>query len=225
MNIVRSIMSGIPLAFAYFCLATVTVQVGLGGMMWSKNKLTQEKIIRYTAIVYGLDIADLPTQHSTGPDIEASDEWLTHDQLLTKRVNANAILSDRKVAMKQEAAQIRGLEKELKAERDRRALVRSNFRDYLDNLENQIVIRSLGDVQRTLETLAPKQAKDILLRMLADEGQTAGDDVVRDVVTIVKAMPEGKLAKIQAEFKTEFEQEVLHRLIMEIAELNKGRRR
>ena len=44
-----------------------------------------------------------------------------------------------------------------------------------------------------------------------------------DVVTIVKAMPAGKLKNIQAEFKTDGEQEVLHRLFMEIAELTNGR--
>ena len=92
-----------------------------------------------------------------------------------------------------------------------------------DDLEEQVVIASLGDVQRTLETLAPRQAKDILLRMLEEEGLTEGDDVVSDVVTIVKAMPAGKLKNIQAEFKTDGEQEVLHRLFMEIAELTNGR--
>jgi predicted DNA-binding transcriptional regulator len=157
MNIVRLIMSGIPLAFGYFCLATVAVQVGFGAMMWSKDKLTQDKIMRYTAIAYGLDLADLPTMKPTEPGTDVSDEELTHEQLLTKRVNANDILADRIVAMKQEAAKIRSLEKELKAERNRRALVRSNFRGFLNELEQKVVIDSLGDVQRTLETLAPRQ--------------------------------------------------------------------
>lgn len=224
MNIVRLIMSGIPLAFGYFCLATVAAQVGLGAMMWSKDKLTQDKIMRYTAIAYGLDIADLPTNKPAEPSIDASDEELTHEQLLTRRVNANDILADRKVAMQQETATIRSLEKEVKADRDRRALVRSNFRDFLNNLEEKVVIASLGDVQRTLETLAPRQAKDILLRMLADEGLNQGDDVVADVVTIFKAMPEAKYKKVLAEFKTENEQEVLHRLVMEMAKFNEGNR-
>jgi hypothetical protein len=114
-------------------------------MMWSTDKMTPEKVLRYTAIAYGLDIADLPTKKPAEPGADASDEELTHDQLLTKRVNANEILTDRRVAMKQEAATIRSLEKELKAERDRRALVRRNFRDFLNNLEEEVVIASLGD--------------------------------------------------------------------------------
>ncbi|MDP6553564.1 MAG: hypothetical protein QGG71_02795 [Pirellulaceae bacterium] len=222
MNIIRLIMSAAPLAFGYCCLATVTVQVGGGVMMWSEDKLSQDKVIRYAAIIYGLDISDLPTEKEPEPGTHASDEDLTHDQLLAKRVNANSILIDRKVAMKQESDTIRSLEKELKSERDRRALVRNNFRAYLDNLERQAVIASLGDVQRTLEALSPRQAKDILLRTLEDEGLDEGDDVVSDVVTIVKAMPEGKRKKIWAELKTDEEQEMLHRMFMEIGELSGG---
>jgi hypothetical protein len=215
-------MSAVPLAFGYCCLATVTVQVGGGVMMWSEDKLSQNKVIRYAAIIYGLDISDLPTEIEPDPGTHASDDDLTHDQLLAKRVNANPILIDRKVAMKQESDTIRSLEKELKSDRDRRALVRNNFRAYLDNLERQAVIASLGDVQRTLEALSPRQAKDILLRTLEDEGLDEGDDVVSDVVTIVKAMPEGKRKKIWAELKTDEEQEMLHRMVMEIGELSGG---
>jgi len=224
MNIVGQVMSGIPLVFGYICLATMTVQISLGGMLWSKDKLTPGKVVRYAAIAYGLDIADLPTNKPTEPGPDASDEELTHDQLLAKRVNANDILADRKEAMKKESNTIRSLEKEVKAERDRRALVRANFREFLKNHEKEIVIASLGDVQRTLETLAPRQAKDILLRMIEDVGVDPSDDVLADVVTIVKAMPVGKRAKLLAEFKTDEEQEVLHRMVMESAALNKETR-
>jgi len=222
MNILRLIMSAVPLAFGYCCLATVIVQVGGVAMMWSSDRLTLDKAVRYAAIVYGLDIADLPTRKRHDPDADASDEGLTHDQLLTKRVHANAILTDRKVAMKQEADSIRSLEKELKSERDRRALVRNNFLAYLDDLEKQVVIDSLGDVQRTLESLKPRQAKDILLRTLGDEGLDEKDDVMHDVIAIFKAMPETKLKKILAEFKTQEEQDVLHRMIMEIGAFSTG---
>ncbi len=217
----RQITTMISLVFGYTCLATVAVQVGLGAMLWSKDKLTRGKVVRYAAIAYGLDIADLPTKKPSVLYIDASDEELTHDQLLAKRVNANDILADRKKAMDKEAATIRSLEKELRAERDRRALVRSIFREFLNTKEEEVIVASLGDVQRTLESLSPRQAKDILLRMLADHGLNQGDNVLADVVTIIKAMPTGKRSKIMAEFKTDEEQEVLHQMVMESAALNK----
>ena len=221
MNILRLIMSALPLAFGYCCLATLIVQVGGVALMWSNDKLTQDKVIRYAALVYGLDIADLPTNKQHDPN-SAGDESLTHDQLLTKRVYANSILIDRKLAMKQEADTIRSLETELKSERNRRAQVRKNFLAYLDDLEAQVVIDSLGDVQRTLESLKPRQAKDILLQTLEDEGLDESDDVLHDVIAILKAMPEAKLKKILAEFKTDEEQEQLHRIVIEIGELSTG---
>ncbi len=55
MNILRLIMSAVPLAFGYCCLATLIVQVGGVALMWSNDKLTQDKVIRYAALVYGLD--------------------------------------------------------------------------------------------------------------------------------------------------------------------------
>lgn len=218
---VRILMNAAPLAFGYCCLATVLVQAGGGALLWSQGKLTPEKISRYTAIAYGLDVTDLPPETSTSEKNDDADQDMTHDQLLAKRVSANTMLADRKIAMKQEADTIRSMEKELKSERDRRATVRKNFRSYLDDLEKQVVIASLRDVQRTLENLSARQAKDIILRTLDDEGLDPSDDVMADIVTIIKEMPEAKLKKILGEFKTDQEQEMLHRIVMEIGDLNK----
>ncbi len=223
MNFARLIINAVPLAFGYCCLGTVIVQVGGGVVLWSNGTLSQEKLLRFAAIAYGLDVADLPAEKPPEGSFNESDRDLTQELRLAKRVNDHAILADRKLAMRQEADRIRALEKELKSERDRRATVRKNFRIYLDEQEKQVVIASLGDVQRTLENLSSRQAKDIILRTLEDEGLDEGDDVMQDVVTIVKAMPQSKLKKILGEFKTDEEQEVLHRILMKIRELaNKG---
>jgi len=220
MSFVRLLLNAVPLAFGYCCLATVLVQAAGVTVLWSTGKLTKAKTIRYAAIAYGRDVTDLPAEHTPEITSETSEKDLTHEQLLDKRVNANESLVDRIAAMTQQANTIRSLEKELKSERDRRATVRKNFRSYLDDLEKEVVIASLGDVQHTLENLSPRQAKDIILRTLDDEGLDEGDDVVEDIVTIVKAMPESKLKKILGEFKTAEEQEKLHRIVMEIGDLN-----
>ena len=78
--------------------------------------------------------------------------------------------------------------------------------------------------QRTLENLQPKQAKDTLLRILEDEGKDPEDDVLADVVAIVRSMPQEKLKKILGEFKTEAERTTLHRIMLEIGEIEDGQR-
>ena len=56
------------------------------------------------------------------------------------------------------------------------------------------------DARRTLETLKPKQAKELIAQML--EGKE-----IDEVVMLLAGMPEGKRAKIIAEFKTPAETE------------------
>ena len=87
-------------------------------------------------------------------------------------------------------------------------------------MQRDAVDTSLMEVQRTLEAIQPRQAKDLILRMLEDEGLDSNDDVVADVVTIVKAMPRDKLKRIFGEFKTGEEREKLHRIMVEIGEFH-----
>ena len=74
---------------------------------------------------------------------------------------------------------------------------------------------ALLEVQRTLEAIAPKQAKEQLLRMLA-EAKTPADQPMEDVLRILKAMPLDKRKKILAEFKTPEEIEKLADVLREI---------
>jgi hypothetical protein len=71
------------------------------------------------------------------------------------------------------------------------------------------------EVQRTLEAIAPKQAKEQILRMLA-QPNTAADRPLEDVVRILKAMPLDKRKKLLAEFKTPEEIEKLAEVLHEI---------
>ena len=60
------------------------------------------------------------------------------------------------------------------------------------------------DVRRTLETIKPKQAKELLVLMLEQKEMD-------DVVVLMAGMPDGKRAKIIAEFKTPAEVEQTRR--------------
>ena len=109
----------------------------------------------------------------------------------------------------------------LRSDRERHEFVKTSFEDKLTQLENDATTTALQEIQRTLEILQPKQAKDLLLRFLEDEGLDAEDDVMADVVAIVRTMPQEKLKKLLGEFKTEKERETLHRILLEIGEIER----
>jgi hypothetical protein len=71
------------------------------------------------------------------------------------------------------------------------------------------------ELQRTLEAIQPKQAKDQIMKML-EEYPTEFDQPLQDVVTIMKAMPLDKRRKILGEFKSEPEIEKLAVILREI---------
>jgi hypothetical protein len=67
-------------------------------------------------------------------------------------------------------------------------------------------------VQVTLEAIAPKQAKEQLVKMLQDPKSPANDPM-EDTVRILKAMPLDKRKKILAEFKTPEEVKTLAEIL------------
>ena len=109
-------------------------------------------------------------------------------------------------------------------ERERHEFVKASFEDLLSQLESTASAEALQEIQRTLEILQPKQAKDLLLRILEDEKLQADDDVLSDVVAIVRSMPQDKLKKILGEFKTEAERTTLHKIMLEIGEMENRQR-
>jgi hypothetical protein len=86
----------------------------------------------------------------------------------------------------------------------------------LATLETKATEESLLQLQRTMESMNPKQAKDQIMRMLEASPTRPEDDPLRDVVTILKTMPADKQRKIIGEFKLEDEQERLAEILRQI---------
>ena len=140
-------------------------------------------------------------------------------------MDRSPLLTSRKEAIAREKAAVDDAQRDLKTEAGRYDQLRASFRDLLDKLEKQARESALVEVQQTLEMLPPAQAKDLLLRMLEETNSAEETDVLDDVVQIVQAMGEGKLKKILAEFKTDAEQLVLHRLLVRIGQVEPPRRK
>lgn len=59
-----------------------------------------------------------------------------------------------------------------------------------------------------------------MIDMLQDGNVTPEDDVVEDVLAMIRGMPQDKLKKIFTEFKTEEERMVLNDILLAIGELD-----
>ncbi|NJO37424.1 MAG: hypothetical protein HC871_07105, partial [Rhizobiales bacterium] len=131
------------------------------------------------------------------------------------RLRVSLDLDLRESAIDKSLGDLRNLEKNLKTESDRLDGWKKSFDERLSRLQSAATDTSLLEVQRTLEAIAPKQAKEQILLMLK-EPATAADNPMQDIVTIFKAMPLDKRRKILAEFKTEEEIKQLADILQQI---------
>jgi hypothetical protein len=96
----------------------------------------------------------------------------------------------------------------LQSESKRLDAWKQSFDERLARLQTAATEISLLEVQRTLEAIQPKQAKEQIMKML-QEPQSNVDDPMEDIVRILKAMPLDKRRKILGEFRTPEEVEKL----------------
>jgi hypothetical protein len=218
MNLLRP-LHGLFAALLYLCAATTVAEsVGMG-MLWNQGMLTRDKIANYAAVLYGFDLHDLQRPEAD-PDSDPENAGADH---LMQRVRQHPLVRDRLAAVTSETGSIHDRTNNLRISRERFETVKDSFQDLLSQLETEASESSLQELQRTLEVLQPKQSKDLLLRILSDSPATAEESVLGDVVAIVQAMPQDKLRKIFSEFKTEQERETLHRILLEIGDVNENR--
>ncbi len=177
-------------------------------MLWMKGALTDERLYAMLAALKGIEPATSTQQVSLDPDAEQP----SLQQVLAARTVASLDLDLRENAIDKTLGDLRTLERQLQTESQRLDTWKESFDKRLSDLQKAATEDALLEVQRTLEAIAPKQAKEQLMKMLADE-KTPSDDPVEDIVRILKAMPLDKRRKILAEFKTPEEVEKFHEIL------------
>ena len=217
MKMLRTLFGTVPLGLACVCIATTAIQATAVAALWAGGAVTKDKLVRYAAVIYGLDLTEVRGGEDDDPSEDDTRE-MTRDEILDSRVKSSPLLGDRQTAVVQGTDDTHILFQRLQSDTERFDQLRSRFDTHLAQLELDIRANAIKDLRETLEILQPRQSKDLLLRMLSDEGLDAEDDVVADVVTIIKGLPQDKLKKLMGEFKTATEQEKLHRILMEIGE-------
>lgn len=191
----------------YVCLATVIAE-GILLAYYSKTwQLDRTKLLRMLAIAQGADLESLVGQGGSQHE-EPSTEQVSYNQVLDSQAVKTRNLELREQSLRSGVQQLQTEERRLTEEKSRVQKMREGFQGELFAMQKGSAATGREDVRLTFEALKPKQAKELMIRMMEKE--------LDDVVMLMEAMPEGKRAKIIAEFKTppEVEQigEVLRRI-------------
>jgi hypothetical protein len=179
-------------------IGTTVTLVVLLVMLWWQGVLADERILGMLAALQGIQPA--PAIETTAV-VNTADEQPSLEQIRNSRLRASLDLDLRENAIDKSLGDLRALEESIQTESKRLDDWKKSFDRRLAELQNAAADSSLLEVQRTLEAIHPKQAKEQILLML-QEPASATDNPMQDIVTIFKAMPLDKRKKILAEFKT-----------------------
>ena len=195
-----------------FSVGTVISLAIILAMLWWKGALADERLLGMLAALQGIKPAP-PAQAAVALDSEAEQPSL--DQIRQVRLGASLDLDLRESAIDKSLGDLRTLETQIRAESKRLDQWKTSFDQRVTELQTAATNAALLELQRTLEAIAPKQAKDQIMTMLKDP-TTAADKPMDDIVTIMKAMPLDKRRKILAAFTTEDEIKTLAKILREI---------
>ena len=182
--------------FAAFCVATVIAQLLILGMVGLRGNLHGETVTKAIALFNGIDIsgAQLQKALSNARNVPVP----TYDEVLAQRAQQNLNLEMRDRSVRASIEQLASMQSKLQLDQESFDRRKEAFYNLLDEMSKKGKQDNLGEVQRTLEALAPEQAKSLLVKML--EGQQ-----MPEVVEIIKGMALDKRKKILGEFTSEKE--------------------
>ena len=193
---------------AAVCVATVIAAVVLIMYYAQSWKVNHDRFVQAVAILQGKSFESLlppPPPPKKGSDSEQP----SYDQFLTAQGLKARDLEQREITVRTNIQQFQEELNKIVEEKKRVQSVRDDLQAKLDELNTSASAAGAENVLQTLQTLKPKQAKELLAQRLAK-----GDIDV--VVKLLSNMSDSKRAKIIAEFKTatEMEQvgEVLNRI-------------
>jgi hypothetical protein len=189
----------------YSCLATV-IAAGILATYYTRTwQLNRTKLVEMLAIAEGADLEAI-VDAARAPRENPSTEQPSYQEILETRAAKTRNLELREQALRSSLQQLQSEQRKLSDERKQFQQLRESFQGELLAMEKGAVAAGRDEARRTLETLKPKQAKELFARML--QGKE-----LDEAVLILSAMPEAKRAKIIAEFKAPEEVEQIGELL------------
>ena len=189
----RNLLNGLRLGFAYFSVGTVIAQVVIVAIIFWKWGLTAEKYTRLMAHFRGVNTVELIVEQGKLAKAEGD----------AKTNNSESLVSMRNKALEQGIGKSKISENLFSGNQKQYDTVRAIFTKRLDELEATKVIEARETVVETLEALDPELTKDLILLMIEDVG-------AKEVGEILDGMPKNRKTKIYAEFTTPEEEKVLN---------------
>ncbi|MEQ8791428.1 MAG: hypothetical protein RIC55_34515 [Pirellulaceae bacterium] len=200
----------------YFCAATIIAQcIGLG-VLWQRGVFRSDHAYEMLALLQGIDL-DAIREKIENTRKPVDDEQVSFEQITKERLQKTLTLTLRERAIRDGLSDLQALEAQVRTERERLDDIVTGFEQRLGKLEQAATDTALQEVQRTLESIDPGQAKDQILMMLEDD---LGDNQqgMNDVVTMIRSMPLDKRKKILGEFQSKPEMEKLHEILARLRE-------
>lgn len=200
------LMHGAMALVLYFCLATMITEVILVNYLWGKWKLDRTKLAQMVAVAEGR----VPLVGAAkGSAEDTSREQPSYEQVLETRTAKDLNLQLREQALANALAELRSGQLSLSQSQGTLALQRQQYETALKTLQEESEGAGSENVRQTLESIKPKQAKELLVKMLQN-GEMAA------VVTLLRDMSEKKRAKIVTEFKSPDEASKIEEVLRQI---------
>ena len=198
---IRKLLNGFRLGFAYFSVGTVIAQVVIVASLFWKSGLTNEKYNRLLAHLRGVDTLDLIVKEGEVAKARGQEAKVADLQ--------SPLVVKRKEALKIGLEQVKISEALISGNRKQYDKIRTIFTKRLNELEAAKVTQARKTVQQTLEVIDPELAKDLIMQILEGGGAEA-------TTAIIIEMPADRQKKIFAEFTTPEELEVVNQLLSQL---------
>ncbi len=201
-------------ALTYFSVATILAQAALVGMLYARGNLSRDKAVTLVAISRDVDLETM-WQKLEAASKPVAVEQVSFEEVLTARKQLSLDLDLREIAADKGLIDARQLSLWLEEERRQYDALKYEFDQRIDKLRKGAVGEGLREVQRQLESVDAKLAKDQILRIL-DNGDIPPDTSMQFVVAMFKNMPLERKKKIMSEFKTDDDRKQLNVIMNQI---------
>jgi hypothetical protein len=201
-------------ALTYFSVATILAQIALIGALYARGNLTKDKSVELVAISQDIDLETMWHKLETASKPVAV-EQVSFEEVLTARTHLSLDLDLREIAADKGLIDVRQLALLLEDERRQYDTLKYEFDQRIDNLRQGAVDEGLKEVQRQLESVDAKLAKDQILRILGN-ADIPPDTSMQFVVAMFKNMPLERKKKVMSEFKNDDDRKQLNVIMNQI---------
>lgn len=185
--------------FVLFSIATILAETGVLAVLYQRGLATPQTVQNLLIVAHEVPVRELYEKLEQQAQPQKK-EMVSYLEVREARMLASLDLDLREMSSDKGMLELQELGLLLDQERGRYTQIKEQFDQSWANLNKDASDSALRDLQRQIESLQPKAAKDQLLRIL-DSPDIPPDVALDQVVTVFKNLAIDKRKKIVAEFK------------------------